>query len=98
MEVEAGAELQSTEQIVRSIWTELLGVVDIPSEGNFFDLGGDSIIALNMIFMVGIAVNADISPGVLFDSPSLGDFYAAVETIRHAAISQGSVASGESSP
>jgi phthiocerol/phenolphthiocerol synthesis type-I polyketide synthase E len=44
----ADAEPQSVEAKLRAIWAEALGVNDIADDANFFDLGGDSLLALSV--------------------------------------------------
>ncbi|MCV7427782.1 beta-ketoacyl synthase N-terminal-like domain-containing protein [Mycobacterium montefiorense] len=59
-----------TEAVLRQIWMQCLGLNSIGRTDNFFDLGGDSLIA------IGIATNAsnaglDISPQDLYGNPTL---------------------------
>ncbi|MEQ1870803.1 MAG: amino acid adenylation domain-containing protein, partial [Vicinamibacterales bacterium] len=39
----------ATEQILASIWTDVLGITDVGVDENFFDLGGDSILSVEVI-------------------------------------------------
>ena len=56
--------LTTTESILQAIWTELLGIPDIGEHDNFFDLGGDSVVA------VQVAARAHRA-GVQFDPQDL---------------------------
>ncbi|WP_241052267.1 non-ribosomal peptide synthetase, partial [Achromobacter xylosoxidans] len=46
---DAAAPLNDTEQRLASIWSELLGGIEVGREDGFFELGGDSILSLKMI-------------------------------------------------
>jgi phthiocerol/phenolphthiocerol synthesis type-I polyketide synthase E len=59
-----------TEAVLRQIWMQCLGLGAIGRNDNFFDLGGDSLVA------IGIATNAsnaglDVSPQDLYGNPTL---------------------------
>lgn len=68
-QVSAGGQ-SHTETVLRQIWMQCLGLNSIGRTDNFFDLGGDSLIA------IGIATNAsnaglDVSPQDLYANPTL---------------------------
>ena len=44
-----GAPRSDTEQLIASIWQEVLGIERVCIDDNFFDLGGDSMISLQFI-------------------------------------------------
>lgn len=71
----------STEKIIRNIWADVLNDKEIKPHSDFFDLGGDSIMALNMLFEVGSALSVDIPPGVLFNCSMFADFVLYVKKI-----------------
>jgi phthiocerol/phenolphthiocerol synthesis type-I polyketide synthase E len=67
-----------TEAVLRQIWMQCLGLNAIGRTDNFFDLGGDSLIA------IGIATNAsnaglDVSPQDLYGNPTLATLAAHVD-------------------
>src|SRR5690606_10346674 len=55
------APLTPAEQLLADVWKDLLGVDEIPRDGNFFDLGGHSLLAMTMVTRVekqtGIRLN-----------------------------------------
>ncbi|MDT9685983.1 amino acid adenylation domain-containing protein [Streptomyces sp. TRM76323] len=61
-----------TEEALARVWAEVLGVERVGRTANFFDLGGDSILALRVI---GLARSAGLALTVpdLFRAPTLGD-------------------------
>jgi len=68
------AELDPTEEIVRGIWTEVLGVAEVKCEDNFFDLGGHSLLATQVIARVRSACQVECPLHLLFDHPTASAF------------------------
>jgi phthiocerol/phenolphthiocerol synthesis type-I polyketide synthase E len=73
----------TVEQKLQQVWRECLGVPTIDPQQNFFEIGGDSLIA------IGIAMNAtnrglDLTPQDLYEHPTVSALAAAV-TARSAA-------------
>ncbi|GAA4933798.1 amino acid adenylation domain-containing protein [Streptomyces coeruleoprunus] len=62
----------ATEEALARVWAEVLGAERISRTANFFDLGGDSILALRVI---GLARSAGLALTVpdLFRAPTLGE-------------------------
>lgn len=79
----AWGDLSQTEQDVASIWAGLIANVDertINPDDSFFDIGGHSILAQQMLFKVnhkwdGIKINMSS----IFRNPSLGGFAAEID-------------------
>jgi amino acid adenylation domain-containing protein len=46
------ADLAAPERMLADIWQDLLGIDDIASDANFFDIGGHSLLAMTMIARV----------------------------------------------
>ncbi|GLZ36653.1 non-ribosomal peptide synthetase [Actinokineospora sp. NBRC 105648] len=59
------------EASLAGIWAEVLGVERVGVHDNFFDLGGDSILSIQVISRVRAALGAAPSPRQLFDTPSV---------------------------
>lgn len=61
-------------EALRGIWAEVLGA---PVEGDnpsFFEVGGDSVTAMTLIFRVQEAFGVTMDVGDLFEAPNLKDF------------------------
>jgi acyl carrier protein len=58
---------------VRAIWSELLGVADIPPQADFFDLGGDSLFAIRLMSRIRKAFQVRLSLKDIFGAPTLSD-------------------------
>ncbi|MGW4099624.1 amino acid adenylation domain-containing protein [Mycobacterium sp. NPDC004974] len=59
------------EQILASIYAEVLGVDRVGVEESFFDLGGDSISAMRAIAAINGALDVELTMLTLFDAPSV---------------------------
>ncbi len=56
------APRSETERVLGGIWCELLTLPAVPRDGNFFELGGDSIIAVQMVARSAYARQLRITP------------------------------------
>jgi amino acid adenylation domain-containing protein/thioester reductase-like protein len=62
------------------IWAQILGISQIGIEDNFFEMGGDSLRAVQLIFKVREAFQIDLPMVTLFDSPTISQFAEAVNS------------------
>jgi phthiocerol/phenolphthiocerol synthesis type-I polyketide synthase E len=63
-------------EIVRkltAIWQELLGQAPISVEQNYFDLGGDSLLAVKLFGQIEKTFNVALPLATLFEAPSIGE-------------------------
>jgi amino acid adenylation domain-containing protein len=83
-EVVMDGELSPVEEIVGSVWAEVLGVPPVGLRQNFFDLGGHSLMAMRVVSRVRAALGVEMPLRALFEAPTLGGFSRAVErALRH---------------
>ena len=73
------AAMPVMERLVSGIWESELAVNEVGPQSHFFELGGDSLILLNVMFRVGESLGAEIPPATLMDNPILADFCRALE-------------------
>ncbi|MFF8783922.1 amino acid adenylation domain-containing protein [Streptomyces sp. NPDC015125] len=66
------------------IWSELLEVDGVDVEDNFFEIGGHSLLAARMTSRAGVALGLDLSVGLAFEHPTLGEFALAAVAARAA--------------
>ncbi|TNH27982.1 SDR family NAD(P)-dependent oxidoreductase [Micromonospora orduensis] len=59
---------------VRELWTAATGVADLSDDQDFFALGGDSLIAVELMSQVRDRFGVDLSIGAIFDYSTLGSF------------------------
>ena len=67
-----------TEEQLAAVWSELLNIEKIGADDNFFDLGGNSLLALRMISRVRQVFPVDPPPATIFTSPTLRQFAARI--------------------
>ncbi|NJM75314.1 MAG: amino acid adenylation domain-containing protein [Acaryochloridaceae cyanobacterium RU_4_10] len=68
------------EMQLAEIWAQILGISQIGIEDNFFEMGGDSLRAVQSIFKVREAFQIDLPMVTLFDSPTISQFAEAVNS------------------
>ncbi|KAK7046633.1 hypothetical protein R3P38DRAFT_2874843 [Favolaschia claudopus] len=75
-----------TEETISQIWASMLPnpPQPIPTDENFFDLGGHSILATRLIFEIRKAFVVDAPLGLVFERPTIAGLVEAVETLRNA--------------
>lgn len=61
------------EQKVADVWQKLLGIEDIGIHDNFFDLGGNSLIGLQVIAQLKKVFDMQIPVVALFEAPTVAD-------------------------
>ncbi len=61
-----------TERTLAAIWSELLQVPNIGVNDDFFDLGGQSLMAIRAVARIRDAFSVDISLRNMFEQPALG--------------------------
>jgi acyl carrier protein len=67
-------QFTQTESIVYAIWADVLQEEEIGPEDNFFGLGGDSLMSMIVIFRVKTELNVELTPGSIYQSPTLREF------------------------
>ncbi|HUS09280.1 MAG TPA: amino acid adenylation domain-containing protein, partial [Pyrinomonadaceae bacterium] len=60
-----------TEELLASIWSEVLKVSRVGVNDNFFELGGHSLLAVSMISRVRDALSVDLKVRSLFEAPTV---------------------------
>ncbi|MEU7644641.1 non-ribosomal peptide synthetase [Streptomyces huasconensis] len=78
------------ERVLTGIWTELLGVARVGVDDNFFMLGGDSILSIQVVSRARAAGLA-LSPRDLFRHPTVAELAAATEGVAPAVAGTGPV-------
>lgn len=72
------------EESLAGIWRQALGVERVGVDDNFFDLGGDSIIAIQIVARAN-AAGLRLAPSQLFQHPSVAELARAANPARHGA-------------
>lgn len=72
------------EQILASIWTDLLGVEHLSVHDNFFELGGHSLLATQVVSRLRKAFSVELPMRDLFQWPTVAGLAARIEEARRA--------------
>jgi acyl carrier protein len=65
--------LSTTERIIHDIWCQALKTNDISVTDNFFDIGGNSLLAINLVSMLSKAFNITLKTFMIFEFPTIKD-------------------------
>jgi amino acid adenylation domain-containing protein len=66
------------EEVLATIWGEVLGVEQVGRHDDFFDLGGHSLLAVKVLSHVQERFDIDLPLHVMFESPSMGGLAAVI--------------------
>ncbi|MEU8475348.1 acyl carrier protein [Streptomyces hygroscopicus] len=72
------ADFAARQESLRRNWCALLGVEEPTPEQNFFELGGDSMAAMELISRVHGETGCELPLDVLFTDGSLGELESAM--------------------
>ena len=61
----------AVEEILAGIYAQVLGVERVGVDESFFDLGGDSLLAMRVIAAINISLDAGLAVRALFDAPTV---------------------------
>ncbi|MDV8075435.1 amino acid adenylation domain-containing protein [Rhodococcus sp. IEGM 1370] len=67
-----------TERIVAAVFADVLGLTRVGLDDDFFELGGNSLVATQVVARAGGAVDASIPVRLLFDASTVAAFSSAV--------------------
>ncbi|MEV3904905.1 amino acid adenylation domain-containing protein [Mycobacterium sp. NPDC050551] len=63
----------AVEEIVAGIYADVLGLDRVGVDDSFFDLGGDSLLAMRLSAAINTALDADLSVPTVFDAPTVAE-------------------------
>ncbi|GAB2930937.1 hypothetical protein GCM10027280_18150 [Micromonospora polyrhachis] len=67
-----------TEQRLAELWSAKLGVTPVGVQDDFFELGGDSLLAADLLMDIYRDLGIEVDAAVLFLSPTIADLVAAM--------------------
>jgi amino acid adenylation domain-containing protein/non-ribosomal peptide synthase protein (TIGR01720 family) len=65
------APRNDVERAIAAIWQDVLRVERVGVEDNFFEIGGDSLLNIQVVSRMRTAFNVDVSPRAVFDNPTV---------------------------
>jgi amino acid adenylation domain-containing protein/thioester reductase-like protein len=72
--------IDADEEIIRTIWCDVLGLDGCRPEDSFFDCGGDSLLAVALVRDIERAFSVSLGAQEVYAHPTMGDFTDAVRT------------------
>ena len=76
------APSNAREEILCTLFADVLGLAEVGIDENFFDLGGHSLLATRLTSRIRTTLQAEITVRTIFDHPTIHDLAAAIETAR----------------
>src|ERR1017187_6161210 len=73
-----------SEEALANIWAEVLGLSQVETDANFFDVGGDSLKAMEVIARVSEVLQVDLPLIAFFEDPTLTHLAAVVDELKPA--------------
>jgi len=70
------------EATIANVWSEVLRVEPVGADSDFFDLGGNSLVAVQLITQLRRATGIRLPMRALFEASTVGELAARVEQIR----------------
>jgi acyl carrier protein len=75
--------LTPTEQIIHNIWSDALKIKDFSIDDNFFEIGGNSLLAIFVFSKIKSSFDIELSLRVFFDSPRIKDLAEAIDILKY---------------
>ncbi|WP_233152718.1 non-ribosomal peptide synthetase, partial [Mycobacterium sp. NS-7484] len=72
-----------TEEIVAGIYAQILGVDRVGIDDSFFDLGGDSLLAMRLVAALNRTLDAGLEERVVFDAPTVAQLMLRIGDGQH---------------
>ncbi|WP_156425517.1 MULTISPECIES: non-ribosomal peptide synthetase, partial [unclassified Mycobacterium] len=65
------APSNAVEEILAGIYADVLGIERVGVDDSFFDLGGDSLLAMRLSAAINVSLDADLSVPAVFEAPTV---------------------------
>ena len=72
----------SLEQALARAWADALGVNSLGIHDDFFEMGGDSLLAMRLTVQINKLFGVDLPPTALFDERTIAETAAAIERLH----------------
>lgn len=78
------APRNETEQAVAAVWQELFGIAHIGVNDNFLEIGGHSLLAIQIIARIDKDLGIKLQVNAMFESPTIAELAVLIEAAREA--------------
>jgi len=85
--------IAGNQKILLLLWQEILILKNISCDSDFFQLGGDSLQMMTLLFRISQETGIELDPGTVFENPTLGQLAAFIANAQQAT-SNGAVSEG----
>src|SRR6266852_8146180 len=76
-----GSGVSATQAVVAQVWSDVLQIGEIDATKNFFDLGGDSLKAIEVISRLQAALHVELPLIAFFEDPTIAHLAAVAEEL-----------------
>jgi acyl transferase domain-containing protein len=80
--IHSDAPRNHVEQSIADIWQGLLGVNDLTIHDNFFDIGGDSLMATRLFTQIGKVFGRKLPLDTIFEAPTIAELAEVIEPAK----------------
>ncbi|MFC7546917.1 SDR family NAD(P)-dependent oxidoreductase [Plantactinospora sp. GCM10030261] len=81
----SGAPVTDLEAAIADVWRQVLGVPDVDTDDDFFELGGNSLVAVQLIAQTRKATGVRVPMRSLFEAPTVAGQAAVARRLRETA-------------
>jgi amino acid adenylation domain-containing protein len=74
-----GIPRTTTEELLASLWAEVLGLEQVSIHDNFFEIGGHSLLATQLMAHISSTFNVSLPLRALFEAPTIASFVPLLE-------------------
>ena len=71
-----------TEKALETIWSGLTGIDGVGRNDDFFELGGDSLLATQLISRVRESMDTELPMGVMFEKPTIAEMAGLIDSLK----------------
>ena len=86
LETEYRAPSNPTEETLAQLWSEAFGIDRVGVDDDFFDLEGNSLMAVQIVTRLRTALDVDLAMGALFEAPTIAQLAEQVDARRAEAL------------
>lgn len=83
VDVESGSNTMTSVDVMVGLWRQVLRTDDVTEEDDFFDLGGNSILAVRLLPLIKEHLGAEATISLILDYPTPRELVNALGGVKH---------------